>query len=360
MKKEACVRKSAFLALVVVALFCPRCLADQIILVNGDQISGKIGKADGKSLTINSEFAGVITVQWGAIEQISSERPLHLTLKDDQIIVGAVSTTAGKIEVQTCEAGAVTLSKDSIRALRSMEEQAAYRAEMDRLRNPGMLDLWSGSVDAGLSLARGNADTTTSSLALNASRSTARDKTNVHAAMLYATDQTTGESRSTANATRGGVRYDIKITDRHFAFGSGDLEFDEFQQLDLRMVLGGGLGWHVKKTERFAFDLFGGGSFNREYFSTGLRRNSGEILIGQELSHKLSSRVSLKERAVIFHNLNETGEYRLNIDASALTKLNQWLGWHVTLSDRFLSNPVPGAKKNGLLLTTGIRLTFER
>jgi len=30
----------------------------------------------------------------------------------------------------------------------------------------------------------------------------------------------------------------------------------------------------------------------------------------------------------------------------------------VTVSDRFQSNPLPGIKKNDLLLTTGIRVTF--
>lgn len=347
-------------ALAAVAFLCPQVLADNVILINGDRISGKIAKADGKSLTISSEYAGVITVQWVAVKEISSEQPLHLTLKDDQIIVGVVSTVADKIKVRTCEAGEVKLAKDSIQTLRSMEEQAAYQAKIKRVRKPGPLDLWNGSVDAGLSLAQGNANTTTLNLGLNAARATDRDKTNVYSTMLYATDRTMGESRAIANAIRGGVRHDINFTARHFAFISSDMEFDKFQQLDLRMVLGGGIGWHVMKTARSTFELFGGGSFNREYFSTDLRRNSGEFLAGQELSHNLSSRVSLKERAVIFHNFSEVGVYRLNIDASALTKINQWLGWQITLSDRYLSNPILGAKKNDLLLTTGIRLTFDR
>jgi hypothetical protein len=40
--------------------------------------------------------------------------------------------------------------------------------------------------------------------------------------------------------------------------GRSGLEFDEFQKLDLRVVLGGGFGWHILKTERTAFDFFGG------------------------------------------------------------------------------------------------------
>ena len=353
-------RKAIVFAFLAGMVVCPVVMADQIILNNGDRLTGAIVKSDGKSLTIKADLAGAVTVPWDAIEQISSTQPLYLTLKDSQMLVGTVATGAGKLEVRTSDAGAVTISKDSVQSVRSKNEQAAYQAEVDRLRNPGLLDLWSGAVDAGLSLTRGNADTTTFTLGMAAARTTPRDKLSVYAAALKATNGTGGKSLTTANAIRGGVRYDINLARRTFAFAFSDLEFDEFQKLDLRLVLGGGLGFHAIKSERTTLDVFGGGALNREYFSTGLKRSSGEALVGQELSHKLSGRTSLKERLVFFPNLSETGEYRLNFDTSAVTSLSKWLAWHVTLGDRYLSNPVQGAKKNDLLLTTGIRVTFAR
>jgi hypothetical protein len=32
----------------------------------------------------------------------------------------------------------------------------------------------------------------------------------------------------------------------------------------------------------------------------------------------------------------------------------------LTISDRYLSNPLPGKKTNDILLTTGLRLTFAK
>jgi hypothetical protein len=52
------------------------------------------------------------------------------------------------------------------------------------------------------------------------------------------------------------------------------------------------------------------------------------------------------------------GEYRFSFDTTAVTRLSRSLGWQVTLSDRFNSNPIPGTKKNDLLLTTGLRVTL--
>jgi hypothetical protein len=43
-------------------------LADQVVLKNGDRLTGTIVKSDGKTLLIKTEFTGDITVQWPAIQ----------------------------------------------------------------------------------------------------------------------------------------------------------------------------------------------------------------------------------------------------------------------------------------------------
>jgi len=344
----------------IVGVFSVDAFADHISLKNGDRLTGTITKSDQETLSIKSEFAGELKVQWAAIEAISSNQPLYITLKDGQVLAGVVNTINGRIEVQTTEVGKVTVSKDSIQLIRSKEEQAAYEAEINRARHPKLGDFWSGVVDAGFSMSRGNSETTTFSLSTQAARTTQTDRLGVYAASLLAKnkDKTTGQTVTTAKAVRGGVRYDFNLSERIFAFALTDFDHDTFQQLDLRLVLGGGLGLHAKKTEATRLDLFTGGALNQEYFSTGLSRKSGEALVGEELAHKLSKSTSLTERLVFYPNLSEFGEYRTTLDASAVTRLSRLLSWQVTLSDRYLSNPIPGIKKNDVLFNTGIRLTF--
>src|SRR5947209_19606213 len=86
---------------------CPLLMADEVILKNSDRLSGAIVKGDGKVLTLKSEFAGTVNLQWDAVQAISSNEPLHLHLKDGQFLVGVVSTSAQGIEVETKEAGKV-------------------------------------------------------------------------------------------------------------------------------------------------------------------------------------------------------------------------------------------------------------
>jgi putative salt-induced outer membrane protein len=345
--------------------------ADQVTLKNGDRLTGTIVKSDAKLLVIKTEFAGDVNVQWDAVTGIASSQPLHLALKDGQTIVGTVTTTDGKFDVATRETGAVTASKDAVVAVRDDAEQKAYDDQIERLRHPHLTDFWSGLLDTGLSLTQGNSDSLTYALSGKAARVTDRDKITVYTAAIYAKSTVNNVSNATAHAIRGGVRGDLNVRDKAFVFGFTDFEYDQFQDLDLRNVVGGGLGYHVIKTANTTFDVFAGGSFDQEFFGAipatattpavaALTRKSGEVVLGEELDAKLNKRTTLSERFSIYPNVSNTGSYRFQFDTTAATKLKNWLSWQATYSDRFLSDPLPGLKKNDLLLSTGLRLTFGK
>ena len=336
-------------------------LADQVTLKNGDRLTGQVVKSDTKELVLKTEFAGTVTIQWAAVETISSAAPLYVHLTTGETLTGPVTTSGGNLVVATGSAGTITVAKDKVQAIQSKEEEAAYEKAIERLRNPSLLDLWTGFVDLGLSLARGNASTTTFNLGANAARATPRDKISIYFTSLYSKNKTNGVTVLGADADRGGIRYDVNLAGRTFAFGSTDMEYDRFQNLDLRAVFGGGLGRHVVKTDTTLFDLFGGGALNKEFFFNNVNRTAGEIQAGDQFSYKFNKTTQITESLIFFPNITYGGEYRINFDTSAVTQLKKWLGFHITVSDRYLSNPPRvGIKKNDILLTTGIRISFAR
>ena len=341
--------------LTLLFIFCSFGLfADQITMKNGDRFSGALIKIDGKNLVFKSDYAGTITVPWDAVATISSTDPLSLTLQDGQLVVGQVTTSDNKFVIQTRDAGTVTAARDTVQMVRSQAEQA----EADRFRNPRITDLWAGFLDFGYAAARGNSTTNNLNVSATATRATTRDKIEVTFTSLYASNKVEGKSVVTANAIRGGIAYSLNLNPRTFAFGALDLEYDQFQNLDLRFAPSGGFGYHAVKSEKTLFDVFGGGGLNREFFSTGLNRTSGEALAGEDLVYKLSAITSLHERLTFYPNITNTGDYRANFDLSAATTLRKWLSWQLTASDRLLSDPLPGRKQNDFILTTGLRITF--
>jgi putative salt-induced outer membrane protein YdiY len=333
-----------------------RMLADEVKLKNGDRITGTIVKADGKTLTIKTEYAGIINIMADVVAQIASEQTLWFALDDGKTVVGKVATKEGKYEIETREAALVSIEPGKVQAIRSRPEQEEY----ERLLHPSWLDLWDTNANLGYDLTTGNIRTNTLGLAATLVRRTNRDKTTLYATYVESKNNTSGVTETTANAIRGGARYEIDLTGRWVAFGFADFEFNEIQLLDLRTVLGGGIGYYFIRNDRTQFQVFGGGAYNREKFSTGLIRNSGELLIGEEFSFKLSERVSFQERFQFFPNMSDTGEYRITFDAGVNSKLTKWLTWNITVSDRYISNPPFGSRNNDLLLTTGLGVTLDR
>jgi hypothetical protein len=144
-------RFSAPVVLIALCLCHPHSLADQIVMSNGDRLSGLIVKSDGKELVIKTEFAGEVTVQWAAIT-INSTNALHAAVRDGQTLVGQMKTTQGKVEVETREKGPVVISKDAISSLRNRSEEIAH----EKTLHPGLLQGWNGGANVSFALTRGN------------------------------------------------------------------------------------------------------------------------------------------------------------------------------------------------------------
>lgn len=347
--------------LICVLFFAGVSWADQITLTNGDRVTGSVIRSDTKVLVLKTENAGELTFKWESIAAISAPGPLYIGLGGSQMIVGSVETVNGRFSVTTQNAGVIVTAKESIQFIRNNDEQAKAQAEIDHFRNPRLVDLWVGNLDLGFAASRGNANTATLTIAADAQRATTRDKIAVYYRSIFSSsDFSGGATQTTANSKRGGVAYNLNLNKRAFIFGSVDLESDQFQSLDLRFAPAGGGGYHAIATMPTQFDLRVGAAANREFFSTGLNRTSAELLLGDDFVHKFSASTHIEQKLDFFTNLSDTGAYRANFDLSAVTAIRKWFSWQFTVSDRYLSNPVPGHKKNDAIFSTGLRVSFGK
>ncbi len=337
---------------------CTAIFADQIVLKNGDRLTGKIIKKDGEAVVIDTEFAGIITILWTAVEKIVSDQPLNLKLRNGQIIKGKVAAEDEKLKIETENGDTVPIEKEQIETARNEMEQQRYEAELSRLRNPGFFDLWSGSVDVGFTVTTGNSKTLGYTLAARAVRATTRDRITLYANAIRSRDTIRDVPTTTADIFMAGGRYDRNIGSRAFLFGSADLEHDGLAFLKLRSMLGGGLGYRAVRKERIQLEVLGGADYDAEFFRFGFRRRSAELLIGNDLRWRIAPRIQVIQRTRIHPNLNDIGRFRTNVQASMVTSINSWLGWHISFTNRFDNRPFGTAERNDLLLTTGFRVSL--
>ena len=329
--------------------------ADQITLSNGDRLTGTITKSDAKSLVIKTEFAGEVTVQRPAIQEITTTQALHLRLRDGTSEVGSVTTADGSLEVTAPGKAPVAVPKEAVAFVRNDAEEAAY----DTTLHPNLLHAWSGGANVPIALTRANSATKNLALAFTADRKTTKDHLGLYANSVFATNAAPGAvPATTANAAQGGLRYDRNLDTRLFGFVGSDFQTDALQDLDLRSVFSGGLGFHAVNSDRTTLDLLAGGNYTRENYST-LRRNLAAITLGEELMKKLGQATVLTQKLYAYPDLNEAGEYRATFNLGTVTKLNKWLGWQNAFSDIYVTNPPAGKKTNDILLTTGLNISFS-
>jgi hypothetical protein len=329
--------------------------ADVVTLKNGDRITGSIIKKDGGKLTFKSDVFGPVTFPWEQLDSIKSDQTLNVVLPGEQPVQSKITTEGGTIAVS----GKAVPPSDIV-ALRNDAEEAAYR----RLLRPGLLDLWTVTGSLNIAGTTGNAKTSTFTVPIAFARISSTSKTTAYFNAIRSSATISGVNAQTARAVRGGWAYSRNLHKRLFANGFNDYEFDKFQNLDLRAVFGGGLGYSVWKSESGRLDALAGLAYNHESFDPAplpkFTRNSAEFYWGDDFAYKLSARTSFVQSYRMFNNLSNGGEYRQNFDLGATTQLIKWLTWNIAISDRYLSNPAPARKKNDLLYTTGFGFSFAR
>jgi putative salt-induced outer membrane protein YdiY len=358
-------------------------LADQIVLKNGDRLTGSIAKSDGKQLVIKTDYVGDVTVKFDAVQSMTSAGDLNVTM-GGKTVVGPVTTNGDNVVVATKTAGPVEAPKSSVTLVRNPAEQAAYEKSL----HPGLLEGWAGGANLGFALTAGNSETKNLNIGFNGTRTGFHDKLTLYETSIYASTSKLAlhpiASQTTANSNGGGIRYDHDFAPRVFAFGSGDFFNNSLQNLDLRYILGGGIGFHAIKTPKTTLDLLAGINYTHESFSdltlpppaTGTYNHSDStpaLTVGDNFSHKLGKNSVFTQSFLVYPSFSQTniafpgatpdnvrilrGAFNLGLTS----KFNKWLGWQVTFADVFDNHPLassPPIERNDITLATGLNFSF--
>jgi putative salt-induced outer membrane protein len=337
-------------------------LADQVVMKNGDRVTGSIVKKDAAKLTVKSVNFGTVTLPWDQVASIKSDKPLTVVAgPTKRSVEGPIATAKGDNIVVASATGPETYAPKDIVAIRNADEQKAYL----RFLHPKLTELWVMSGNLGFAGTSGNARTHTLTLPINLIRATNSDKITVHFNLIRSGATVDGVSSPTASAIRGGWAYNRNLAPKVFASTVNDYEHDRFQNLDLRAIFGGGLGLHAWKTEHGFIDVTSGGDYNHEAFSptttaTSFSRSLAELYWGDNIGWKPARKVSFTHSYRMFNDLTNTGEFRQNADFAVSLAVTKHFTWNTTTSDHYLTNPPVGLKRNDVIYSTGLGFQFAR
>ncbi len=353
--------KRVVLPVLLIAFSSTLAKPDVFHFKNGDRLTGELERIQGNDVIMKTETIGEVRISKDKLQEFSSSASTVVLVKSGQRVEGTLSLLpSGDWQVQT-SSGAQKVEAKNVEII----YPAKTYAEKGYGNKPKLWNNWAGKGALGYSQVRGDQTSRTLSLDFNATRRMPRlldlpetSSTNFYLNMLFAkSTDFQGNHISTDNVSSG-VRQDFKFTEKNFWFLLGQLDHFSTQSLDLRQTYGGGVGRDLIHRPSMELQALGGITYVDEKFQGGVRNQNADALVGETFNWKLTHWVTLNHTLSFYPTLTDGGEYRFDTITGLTTQLTKRVSLTSSFTDHFLSNPLPGHRKNELILTTGIGMSF--
>ena len=323
--------------------------ADVLIMKNGDRITCEIKKLERGQLAIKTSYTlGTIYIDWEKVERIESKQYFRVEATTGEFYTGAVALPPAK-----------EAEERDLRIRGVSGEFKIPRPEVvviDQLER-GWIQNLSGSVDGGFSFTKSNNQTT---YTLNASVGH-KTKNRRFDARLSSTfsGQTSGQNTDRHNFS---LTYLQRLRRRWFGSGTTDFLRSAQQQLNLRSMVGGGVGRELIYRPATRFFVLGGAAFSRELYSPGTGRdpeqNNAEGLIMAYFEMFRFDSTEITTRVRFFPSMSVPGRMRLDFDLSFKLDLIGDLYWNLSFWNNFDSHPPVDVPRNDFGGSTTIGWSF--
>jgi Protein of unknown function, DUF481 len=355
--------KRFFLLALILILGAGQARSEVIQFKNGDQLTGQWVQVLNGGLRFKSEVLGEVTIPIAKLKSFSVPKAAVVILKKDNIALRGNLSLLPSGEWQLASEHSVkVLSGDSVEAIYPLEvyETKSLEQTVAPWRN------WKGTGTFGFGTVRGDLQSTTWNLGLNAMHKSPdlpglseRWRTNFFLNSLFSSTKSASNQRISANSLTSGLRQDLLFTPNDFVFGLAQLDHIETQSLYLRQTYGAGFGRDIKHSSHTQFSLLGGSTYVNERYYDGTHRKNMEALIGEKVGLGLSGRVRLQHFFNFYPNLTDTGQYRFETITTVSTHLFSHFSFNTSISDRYLSQPPqPAIQSNEVTFTTGLGYSF--
>ena len=223
--------------------------ADQVILKNGDIISGRVVSKSGDILTFNTSYAGDLKIKWKEISTLSTDQPVATLLHDDSYM---------KTSLLPSERGSVRISGKDQEGDGTMDNESHGLGEILYI-NPtpeesGRGYRYSGRANLAFTDTSGNSDNQQLHVDAEIQKRAKAYRYTLGGEANRAKDN---ELTSVSNRRLYGS-YDSFYTPTQFLYVHGALENDRFRDIRMRSVAGVGYGYQVYETATTKLSLKGG------------------------------------------------------------------------------------------------------
>jgi len=207
-------------------------------------------------------------------------------------------------------------------------------------------DGWETTVSAGLNVTSGNSDSTVANAGVTAVQTTGKHETRLLAEANYGKSKTDGEEQTTADNVKGGLEYKYTLNGA-FLYSNNSAFRDTVADLDMRLIIGLGGGYHLIKSETAKLDVELGAAYIREERADDTEDDNIAIRVAARHDQTLSETAKLWASVEYLPQADDTDIYLVNSEAGVEATLNQriQLNLRMVVQHRYDSD-VPAGREN--------------
>jgi len=212
---------------------------------------------------------------------------------------------------------------------------------------------WESSVSAGLTLTRGNSDTTMFTADFLTQRKTPVDEYRIGLGGGYG-DQ---DSKQTVNFYKAFGQWNHLFSERFYAYTRVEGLRDIIADLDYRLSIGPGVGYYLLKQTNTTLAMEVGTEFEAQDLG-GQDQVFDTVRLAERFEHKFNAHARLWESAEIFPQVDKFDNYVVNVEIGVETSLTKSFSLKTFLDDSYANRPAPDKLKNDAKLIAAIAYKF--
>jgi hypothetical protein len=163
-----------------------------------------------------------------------------------------------------------------------------------------------------------------------------------------------------ANRMDGSSKTDVDLgADRRiFVYNLAGAGYDEIRLIDFRYEIGPGIGYHLITRTNFVLNVESGVNYQSEHRADNTRTERYYLRFAEDLTWKISSRLSLDEKLEFFPGLEDPGQFRIRFETNLRYWLRENLSLNLTVLDIYDTDPARGVNRNDLQIRSSVGLKF--
>ncbi|HKZ04649.1 MAG TPA: DUF481 domain-containing protein [Methylomirabilota bacterium] len=319
--------------------------ADEVLLLNGDRLTGKIVSATGGKLVLKTEAAGEITIDMSKVKTFSTDEPITVKV-GEQTQVSSKVTPGPDRQVQAQIAPGTAPQPVSIADITAI--------------NPAP-PAWHGSLALTGLFTSGNSETQQIGFTAALSKRWETERLTFLAGYTYGRqeDPDTGDKTTTTDYGFASAKFDHFFTKKFYGYALAKVEHDGVAELEIRFSPSVGVGYQWFEGPTFNFSTEVGLAYVYEKYE----HQDSEDFLGPRLAYAIDwTPIPVLKLYHTFEYIpafdDFTGNYLITIVAGAKVRITTAFFADARFEWVHDSTPAPGREKSDTRFLIGVGWDF--